>query len=324
MSYTLKVYLSGLCAFVWNDKLKRYRVVLVNARVAQDPHGNPIDKHVAAFYLDKNNWKNFTSPGNVVKYEDFGVHHLVRIEGYDIQLRPKGGGPFGENISRVRNRVPPTAQQPSGNPLEQFDLHWVPKMPRIIPDHEGMKPICFEDPDPNSDNQRNKELQDLVAGRFTIKEGTVQVERLIGGPAGRYKVYDWEPKHPSERNPLAHVLAGRVEWSLKNLAVPTEIVLTPFGEPANEVAVVEIAPWRSEKSVEVSVENYPPTDLGSGSTVFHPCHFRAFYNLSHPSPDQSDPLPIPATPTESLSEFNYPVGRYVPCMAASFADDDSA
>ena len=317
MSYTLKVYLSGLCAFVWNPTKKRYRVVLVNAAHPYNvlPDSSTIQEHAATFHARK----KFIKSNEKKKMNVSGMASLF-LEGVDIKLENSDGkpvcvGPLDRRLTEdfLNRKQPPDPTREK----QRRDLGWMPQIHDIVPGRGKMNEVCLT----HSPKDHYVDLGRLTSARLTIDTGHLEVEDiLLHEESAKGYIYSYRPLYSPLHIPRAHVLPTRVVWTLKNLKQDVAFKFKPYRGKKEKSVVV--GPCKKGETVRVNIENYPWRDIMQSSVEFHPHHFKGFYKLCHPPLGPGDNLPIPMK--QEVSNIEVFHARYVPCMATSFADDDKA
>ncbi|HYN21126.1 MAG TPA: hypothetical protein VE078_09215 [Thermoanaerobaculia bacterium] len=308
MSFILRIFFSGLIAFVPSPDGKELTVLLLNA-----DHGYHVSDGTS---LEAHKPLLLTRAGSCAGQcpsEDAAIAQFLfpdkspQQAGDSLAQAVFGGGAWQLSGSQLSLRKPcsgdPSLQPPlvlQGNvrrteegqlqavpttPQEREDFSWVADMDRIYPSAGGVKPEVLTEP-PSG----------LIAARLRLRSGKVFTYRLIQID-GKVKPIHFLPMGgEGAEAPYTQALAN---WIAAEIQIPGDTV------EVLEESLGEGSPRRSmtlsprDGLVEMAVLNlpalYPPSSAGEGSTEGPPQpgkHFELYFELTKTPPTkQTRPVP---------------------------------
>ena len=306
MSFVLRIFFSGLIAFVPSKDGKELTVVLLRAPHAYHlSDGSALAEHkplllaraakcegncsksdpkVARFlFSDKSEEQSLDSLSNAL---DGGS--AWQLAGSDISFTMPAGAsepPLTFSRDDADQSIPRTAR-------ERESFRWVTDMSRLDPDGGGFNPKMLSDAPPS-----------LIAARIHLKSGNISTYALIQVD-GKVKPVHFKPLGNGGKDlPYTQAVASWVEADIQVPGDSIDVVETNFGggtkrtmtlSPRNgivELAVLDLPPFR------------PPTP-GAPRVAARPGkHFELYYELeAMPRPKGQRPVPH-VMPSSEKSEL---------------------
>jgi hypothetical protein len=309
MTFVLRIFFSGLIAFVPGSKGKELTVLLLNA--AHGYHisdGSTVPEHKPLLLVRAGNCSGDCSTSNpdVAQYLFPDTSASQASDSLGRALRDGGLWELaGSNLTVVDNdEAAPLPQLeiagmlPSSGlaavavpttPAEREDFHWVADFNSIDPDGEGINPALLSTRPPGG----------LIAARLSLENGKVFTYRLvqIGGKVKPIHFQTLAGARPAI--PYSQAMASWVEADIVVKGDNIEIVDQPFD--GSNPRSMKLSPHKGV--VELAILNLPQTR----QPVLPPYarqpeagrHFEAYYELAKVPPDR-DHRPVPRADVSSL------------------------
>jgi hypothetical protein len=308
MSFVLKIFFSGLIAFLPNADGTELTVLLINT-----PHeyaladGTPLAHHMPMLLAraagcdgcendDRGKIAPFLFP------EKLPGEGLIALNG-----ALAGGGAFvldGADLSLIGPKEPLSIRMNARARLEgkpdsvprsaaqREDFTWLASLQQIAPDSGGFKAAVTapEAPPPC-----------LIAARLKLRSGKVFTYAVVKIDGQVRPVHFRRPSGAGPEAPYTQALAS---WMAAEVQVPgdsLQIVSERFDDPKNKRSIT-LRP--AEKVVELALLNIPsvapPVDLGKNRVPAPGQHFQIYYDLVKKSPARADRV-VPYQALEPLA-----------------------
>ena len=306
MSFVLRIFFSGLIAFVPSPDGKELTVLLLNsgheyalsdgtrlehhrplllARAAQCEGSCGATDAEIAHYLFPH--VSAAKAGDSLQQALLGGG-AWQLEGFELSIRPSGAGAKASPSDlELRQTVQfgKSDRQPviPKTPQEREDFRWVPDLAKIDPSIGGLNPAILSDQPP----------ADLIAARLKLTHGKVVTSRLER-VLNNVEQIQFRPLQGGGKDaPYQQALATWVEVDIEVQGDAVEIVGGPFG--GNEKQVMRLSPQKGGKpGIEIAVLNLPQLDPSLNSAqrttqgVPDPGkHFELYYRLAKVPPPPS-------------------------------------
>lgn len=304
MTFILRIFFTGLIAFVPNEDRTQLTVLLLNM-----PHeyrvsdGTAIPHHMPLLLARAGG-----CAGQCPQRDADIAHFLFAGEALpdavdalqNALLRGGGWALAGSELS-IRNGCPaesglgsPLAIQtnlrrsenghPSSIPLsaeERSDFSWVADVRQLNAAHRGFSPAVLAAEPP----------ADLVAARLTLRNGRISTYRLVQID-GKVEPVHFQPLAGGAELPYAQAVASWVVAEIEVSGDSVQVADQPFGA-AKARRTMTLAPQNGV--VEVAVLNLPPFEAPVVQMRSRPGagrHFERFFDLmSMPVPAAARPVP---------------------------------
>lgn len=300
MEFVLRIFFSGLIAFIPGDDGTELNVILV-----QTPHayaladGSTLAHHrpllLARAASCEGTCKTDDAQASIAEFlyarktpqqalDALNVALLGggawRLTGSELSLNGPAGpldirtGVRGRDENGVLNCVPKTAE-------EREDFTWVANINEIAPDSEGYKSSLTQPGNPGN----------LVAARLKLRSGEIKTYSVIKIDGKARPVHFRKPSGTGPEAPYAQALANWVEATIKVSGNSLEIVDQDFAEPTRQRSM-RLHP--QDGVIELAVLNLPPyqtPDPDAPAPSPQPGqHFQIYYDLANTPAAQADRL----------------------------------
>jgi hypothetical protein len=300
MDFVLRIFFSGLIAFVPGDDGKELNVLLVQTPHAYEladgsmlAHHRPLllaraascegicktnnaQESIAQFlYARKTPEQALTALNAAIL--GGGAWQLTGAElsliGPSVPLDIHTGV-RGRDENGALNRVPMTAQ-------EREDFTWVADINEIVPESEGYKSSLAQPGNPGN----------LVAARLKLRSGKITTYSVIKIDGKARPVHFRKPSGDGPEPPYAQALANWVEATIQVSGNSLEIVDQDFAEPTRQRSMT-LHPQNGV--IELALLNLPPyqaPDPDAPAPSPQPGqHFQIYYELANVPPAFADRL----------------------------------
>ena len=310
MTFVLRIFFSGLIAFVPNANRTELTVLLLNTPhqfQASDgtsvPHHMPVllaraggcagqcpqrDPEIAQFlYADKSPADAASALADALSHGGGWV-----LSGAELSLRKGCPAEAGlgsalvlqSNVRRSENDHPTAIP---ATPQEREDFSWVANIKQLNPAHLGFSAAVLAAVPP----------ADLVAARLVLKNGRVTTYRLVQID-GKVKPVHFQPLGGGEEAPDPQAVANWVMAEIQVSGDTVEIAEQAFGGTARRT--MTLSP--QEGVVELAVLNLPPFEVPTAALQAPPAagrHFERYFDLmATPPPAEARPVPQPVVRAE--------------------------
>jgi len=318
MTFILRIFFSGLIAFVPNANRTELTAVLLST-----PHeyhvsdGSTVPHHMplllarsggCAGQCDRRNpdiarflYADQAPVDAVIALDNALLHGSGWIlSGSDLSIRngcPADSGlgsplVLQSDLRRSENGHP--AAIPT-TPREREDFSWVADVKQLNPRHAGFAQAVLA-PEPP---------RDLVAARFTIRNGRVSTYRLVQID-GKVKPVHFQPLDGGREMPYVQAVANWVVAEIEVTGDSVQIAEEAFG--GGQRRTMTLSP--QDGVVEIAVLNLPPFQVPASATRGTPGpgrHFERFFDLlSVPMPSSGRPVPQAAVRSGTEPEIDWP------------------
>jgi hypothetical protein len=303
MTFILRIFFSGLIAFVPNENRTEVTVLLLNT-----PHeyhvsdGTTVPHHMALLLARAGEcagqcpqrdpqiaqflYADQALPDAVDALQKALLHGGGwTLAGAEVSIRngcPAASGLGGALVLQSQARrlengrltaIPMTAR-------EREDFSWVADVTQLNPAHTGFSPAVLS-PEPPPD---------LVTARLTLRNGRVKSYRLVQID-GKVKPVHFQPLAGTLEAPYAQAVASWVVADIEVSGDSVQIVDQAFG--GNLRRTMTLSPQNG--LVEIAVLNLPPFEVPTQQMRGRPAagrHFERFFDLmSAPPPASARPVP---------------------------------
>lgn len=300
MEFVLRIFFSGLIAFVPGDDGKELNVLLVQTPHAYElANGATLAHHrpllLARAATCEGTCKTDDAQASIAQFlyarktpeQALSALNQAILGGGAWQLTGSElslNGPTGPlNIhTGVRrrdendalNRVPRTVQ-------EREDFSWVADINEIAPDSEGYRSSLTQPGNPGN----------LVAARLRLRSGKIMTYSVIKIDGNARPIHFRKPSGDGPEAPYAQALANWVEATIHVSGDSLEIVDRDFAEPTR-LRSMKLHP--QDGVIELALLNLPPyetPDPDAPAPSPRPGqHFQIYYDLAKTPPAQADRL----------------------------------
>jgi len=325
MSFVLRIFFSGLIAFVPSQDGKELTVLLLNGGHPYTfSDGTPLDHHRPVLLARAARCEGSCGTGHAEIAHYLFPDLTAERAGDSLQQALLGGGAWQLDGSELAinpsgtdaKASPPdlelrqTAQlNKGGRPglipntsQEREDFRWVPDLAKIDPSIGGLNPAVLSDHPP----------VDLIAARLKLTHGKVFTYRLMRVHNNVEPIQFRPLKGGGKDAPYQQALATWVEADIEVQGDAVEIVGGLFGE--NEKRVMKLSPQKGGKpGIEIAVLNLPTlnpilnTVQRTTQGVPDPGkHFELYYQLAKVPPPQ--PMRLVPQVAPAIGRTNPAVG----------------
>ena len=301
MGFILRIFFSGLIAFVPSEDGKEVTVFLIDAQQAH--HGSAlagVPEHKAVLIAraaacdgvctrTNSSVSSFLYPEEVARTAAVDALSLAVDQGMVWQL---AGSDLSFNMPRDGVKIAHTAMPGKSVPdteAERTDFGWVAKLKTIDPNLGALDPALFSDHPPEG----------LIVARLKLTSGALSTYSMVQ-VKGEVMPIDFRPAGSVKPNYLRAVAS----WVEAEIHVPDdslEVVETRFGPGTPRT--VSLKP--SNGRIDVAILNVSRTTSRARTQTPMPgLHFARFWDLAvHPL--ASCARPIPQVPTTEVEHRNY-------------------
>jgi hypothetical protein len=314
MSFILRIFFSGLIAFVPGAKGKELTILLLNtphgyhtsdgapmahhqplllARAAKCSGTCPRDADVAQFlFADAPQMQASAALGNAL---DGGA--AWQLSGADIRFGPasRARTPLLLHRDAKSASIPRTSQEREG-------FEWVADFTKIDPAAGGLNPSMLKNPPPG-----------LIAGRIHLRNGKVTTYRLVDVD-GKVQPIHFKPLQDGAEVAYSQAVASWVMAEVEVSGDSIDIVDSGFGRRA--ARTMTLTP--RDGVVELAVLNLPPFQPPAPGQIAGQFgkHFELYYELAK-TPPAKGARPVPQAGTRD----NEPQGDWTALHAQSRPSD---